>query len=120
MNWNPSAAIPLLIGLFLFGVIYALIVYYLGNKHFGYTSLLVALGVAVTVSSTYPLIGWPNVFWVFLAFIASGVPMIAGDAIKGARERQAKEAATLELLKHITDRGIGEAEDCTNETPPTR
>lgn len=45
----------------------------------GATWALVAGGVAVTVGVAGPLIGWQNVFILFLCFAASGAPMIWGD-----------------------------------------
>lgn len=121
MFWNLSVAIPLLIGLFLFGVIFAVVVYQMGDKHRGYTSLLVAVGVAVTVASSFQIIGWSDVFWIFLAFVATGGPMIAGDIYKSVKEREAQRTAQYRLLEQLADRGIGEANgDGSNETETFR
>lgn len=72
-----------LAGVLAFGILYAVVVYIpLYGKHNGYTSLMVAFGVTVTLAACIPLIGFENVLKVMAAFIAAGVPMIAGEAIR--------------------------------------
>jgi hypothetical protein len=114
-----SAAIPLLIGLFLFGVLYALAVYKMGDCHRGYTSLLVVIGVAVTVASSFQIIGWNDVLWIFLAFVATGTPMIAGDIFKALRERQKRDHEQYQLLQRLAERGIGEASEVNDAETET-
>lgn len=121
MNWNPSATIPLLIGLFLFGVLYALAVYRMGDKAKGYTSLLVVVGVIVTIATSGLVIGWYNVMWLGIAFAAAGIPMIVGDAIKAINERAAREEAQIKLLQRFADMGVSEASEVIeHETPSVR
>jgi uncharacterized membrane protein len=117
MNWNNSAIIPAIIGLFLFGVIYAIIVYFMNGKHEGYTALLVVVGVAVTVAASGPVIGWDVVIYLALAFAASGVPMIVGDVIRGIKRREAAERQLQANLNQLAERGI---EGVKYEGPPVR
>ena len=83
MNGLESGHVWALIGALTFGILYAAAVYVpLYGKRGGYTSLLVAFGVAVTLAACIPMIGLVNVLYVIAAFVASGVPMIAGEAIR--------------------------------------
>ena len=76
-----------LIGALAFGILYAVVVYIpLHGKHGGYTSLLVVFGVVVTLATCIPLIGLVNVLWVIAAFVCTGAPMIAGEAIRAKVE----------------------------------
>ena len=66
-----------------FGVIYALIVYIpLHGKHGGYTSLLVVVGVMVSLAISIAAIGLENVLRVLMVFACTGGPMILGEAIR--------------------------------------
>lgn len=66
-----------------FGVIYALIVYIpLHGKHSGYTSLLVVVGVLVSLVISIAQIGLVNTLRVLVIFTCTGGPMIAGEAIR--------------------------------------
>ncbi len=70
--------------LLVFGILYAVIVYWL-SKHGltePYTALLVVLGVGVTLYGCYTyetITGHITTIQVFTAFVYSGSPMIAGD-----------------------------------------
>lgn len=89
MNENT---VGVLVGIFLFGVIYALIVYIpLHGKHGGYTSLLVSFGVVATLAACILLIGLTDTLWVAAAFICAGVPMIAGEAIRSKYDELHRE-----------------------------
>ena len=66
-----------------FGVIYALIVYIpLHGKHGGYTSLLVVVGVMVSLAISIAEIGLENVLRVLMVFACTGGPVILGEAIR--------------------------------------
>lgn len=58
------------------------------------SSIAVAIGVAVTVLISAPLIGWRAVKQLALIFGASGVPMVAGQFMRHARNlARAKQRA---------------------------
>jgi hypothetical protein len=88
-------------GLLAFGVGYDALVTHLNRRpegHKGYTSYLVVVGVAVTVTATLPFIGLRNYLILVLAFIASGVPMIFGDI---RRYMDARDIEIVELRETI-------------------
>lgn len=117
MNWSNSAIIPVLIGLLLFGITFAVIVYRLDGRHHGYTALLVVIGVGVTVVASGFVIGWQPVIFLFLAFAASGAPMIAGDIYRAIKHREQAERTWSELADRLAERGITGGK---NETSPPR
>ena len=119
MNGLESGHIWALIGALIFGIVYAVAVYIpLYGKHGGYTSLLVAFGVAVTLAACIPMIGLVNVLYVVAAFIATGTPMIAGEAIRTKYDEfkhRAEMAERIEQVTHVNEtptvaeqRGLGE------------
>lgn len=69
------------LGLLVFGTGYNVLVSRLEErrKEEAIVSLLVVVGVAVTVLSVWPLIGRRRVAVLLRAFVASGTPMIAGS-----------------------------------------
>ena len=115
MIFDISAFIPQVIGLFVFGIIFAYIVYRMDGRHEGYTSLLVVIGVVATVGSVGPTIGWPNVCILAAAFAASGAPMIVGDVIRSIQRRERAERLYRENLNKLAERGIKGGRD---ESPP--
>lgn len=56
----------------------------------GYTWLLVVVGVAVTVVAAGFTIGWTAVLLLVIYFVASGLPMAAGDIYRYVRARRAE------------------------------
>lgn len=67
----------------IFGVVYALIVYIpLHGKHSGYTSLLVVVGVMVSLAISIAEIGLDHTLRVLMIFACTGGPMILGEAIR--------------------------------------
>lgn len=83
MNGMGSGAIAAGIGAVLFGILYALLVYVpLHGKHAGYTSWLVAIGSAVTLFFFGLAYGWVWSVRAAAFFIATGVPMMLGEAVK--------------------------------------
>jgi len=68
-------------GLLGFGVFYNRLVAHVNHKHgqHGYTSLLVVLGVFVTLVALSTRIGAINTLKIAAGFVASGLPMILGD-----------------------------------------
>ena len=114
-----SGKIWVLIGAVIFGVAYAAIVYIpLYGKHAGYTSLLVTFGVGVTLAVSTFLIGLVPVLWVIAAFVCTGAPMIAGEAIRTKYDEfkhRAEMAERIEQVTHVNEtptvaeqRGLGE------------
>lgn len=119
MNGLESGHIWALIGALGFGIVYAVAVYIpLYGKHGGYTSLLVAFGTAVTLAACIPMIGLVNVLYVVAAFIATGTPMIAGEAIRTKYDEfkhREEMAERIEQVTHVNEtervaeqRGLGE------------
>jgi hypothetical protein len=79
--------------LFVFGWLYNALVAYSERSHYseGYMSLIVALGVAVTLLPftffDHPL----PIGWVYGAFMASGSPMILGSIWRHVRARKQEQ-----------------------------
>jgi heme A synthase len=71
-------------GLTLFGILYNSIVGWMSTHKYseGFTSLLVAAGVLVTVCACGFLIGWLAVGIVLLGFAFSGAPMVIGSVVR--------------------------------------
>jgi hypothetical protein len=94
-NW---VAIGVYSGLFAAGLIYHLVVDWLSSRGYteGYTWLIVAIGVVLSVVTTGFLVGWHNVLLILLAFVATGCWMAFGD-IK--RHVAARETSKRELRK---------------------
>lgn len=78
-----SGQVWALIGAVIFGVAYAAIVYIpLHGKHSGYTSLLVVVGVMVSLAISIAEIGLDHTLRVLMVFACTGGPMILGEAIR--------------------------------------
>lgn len=83
MNIQPEFS-PVLaaiyLGLFVFGCFYNWgVTWAVRNKYTeGYMGFIVAFGVGITLLP-FLFLGQVNVWWVYGAFVASGVPMILGD-----------------------------------------
>jgi len=94
-----------------FGVAYNYWVGHLGAEGYdrGYMGFIVALGCAVTVLAG---LFWPTrdlaiTFVMFLAFVASGTPMILGSIRRHvkARERENKLREVRDLIEHMISEG---------------
>ena len=114
---SGNSSMWLIIALFIFGIFYNAAVAHLERQpggHEGFTSLLVAVGVSVTVASLCPLIGPRNVLLVLLAFGASGTPMIMGSIRRymQARSREIEELRGMasEELRSIAS--VVDGDDC--------
>lgn len=94
----------MLVGLFIFGCLYNWWVSWVNRQGYsdGYTALLVVVGVAVTVGATGVLVGWQTVLILFLAFVASGTPMVAGDVYRHVTARRAEFDGESELILEAT------------------
>lgn len=92
-----------LMGLFLFGVVYDQVVSWLErtNRQRGFVSLLVVAGVAVTVGASIPLIGLQHAEMLLALFAASGLPMVSGSIWRHMQRRAAEEAQAQELAKRM-------------------
>ena len=94
LHWPTIGAV--LFALLMFGLFFNGHVARLGEQKQGYTGLLVAAGVAVTLAGL-ALVWWQAALAALIAFIPSGVPMIAGDISRHIRAReQALEAMRKE------------------------
>ena len=89
MMRHLSVFIPVLIGLFLFGVAYNAFVGWAQSRGYeeGYTAILVVIGVLVTLAGV-AIIDWNAARITTFAFIASGSPMIAGSIWRHVRRRE--------------------------------
>jgi len=90
-----------LMGLLLFGIGYNWFVTRLeqGGHDRGYTSLLVVVGVMVTLAGALVVVGWWAVLVVALCFVASGTPMIVGSIARYTRERAAEARLVREMIE---------------------
>lgn len=115
-----SGYIPHMILLLVFGIAFALVVYRLGDKHRGYTSLLVVIGVGATIIGIGPAIGLVNAIAIGIAFALTGIPMIAGDVYKSIRANNDRERAHRKLIETLANRGISDANEVTHEAETPR
>lgn len=74
-------------GLFFFGLSFNALVHALGSRHDGYTSLLVAGGVLITLLGL-ALVSWQCALLALAMFAASGTPMIVGEVYRAIRKRE--------------------------------
>lgn len=86
-------------GLALFGVVYDQISHAILKTRKGEqkSSYFVALGTAVTIAASIPLIGPQAALRVLLAFAASGTPMIGGQVIRFSRAMRRTKARARRL-----------------------
>jgi hypothetical protein len=94
------------------GYVYNRVVDWLGNRHEGYTSLLVCVGTGFTLAGV-AVISWQAALVVFLSFVASGFPMVIGEAVRFAKLRhdganQATMAALDEAGEVINGKRSGQ------------
>jgi hypothetical protein len=83
-----------LLALFLAGILYNLLVAWLGHRKNGYTSLLVVGGVLFTLTGV-ALVSWQAAGLCLLAFAASGLPMVLGDIYRSIKHQE----QALELMR---------------------
>ena len=97
-----TGQIGVLFGLFFFGVAYNQFVGWLGARKEGYTAYLVAVGVAVTLAGLGAVYSWQAAMWAALCFVASGAPMMLGEAWRhGVSRWQDIERERREALRTI-------------------
>ncbi|RMG02006.1 MAG: hypothetical protein D6735_10975 [Acidobacteria bacterium] len=86
--------------LFSFGLLYNQVVEYLLRKRYaeGYTSLLVAFGVFVTLAGV-AVIDLSASLLALIAFAASGTPMVIGSIVRYVRKREAMQRAIIEDIR---------------------
>lgn len=89
-----------LVSLLLFGVLYNRLMDWLDRRKDGYTSLLVAGGVLVSLAGV-AVISWQAAGLSLLAFAASGLPMIIGEAVRYVRRRDKQAAKTARTSRRI-------------------
>lgn len=97
---NSGAVWAVFFGLLLFGIGYNALVAWLERKGYteGYLSLIVALGVAMTLAGVAAL----NIEAALLAlgaFAASGTPMIIGSIWRYLRRREEARRAMIEEIE---------------------
>lgn len=87
--------------LFGFGIAYNYFVSRLNRRGWseGYTAMLVVVGVSITVIGSIAMIGMTNALYMLAAFVASGLPMIAGDVLRHVRKRE-KQLESLRTIDH--------------------
>ncbi len=96
-----AGRIGVLFGLFFFGVAYNALVTWLGPRKEGYTAYLVAGGVLVTLAWLGLAYSWEAALWALFCFMASGIPMMAGEAWRHATQRW--EAIQAERLRALAE-----------------
>lgn len=74
--------------LLMFGISYNLFVAHLGEKSFGYTSLLVVAGTLVTLGAALFLMPAIYVLMIVALFAASGLPMVIGEIVRAVKARE--------------------------------
>jgi uncharacterized protein involved in response to NO len=99
----------------MYGFFYNMLVAWLEKKRLadGETSLLVAVGSAVTIAFAIPFIGLEDALIVAGMFCLTGVPMIVGSKVRHHRDRAAALALLAELrnVKAESERIRVETED---------
>ena len=96
-----SLVIAVLLALVLFGTGYNQLISWMERTRIieGYTALMVAVGVAVTLAAIAIICGWQVGLIALAAFAASGAPMLIGSLWRYARARHAEQKALRELAK---------------------
>jgi hypothetical protein len=75
--------------LFVFGLLYNALVAEMERRNIeGYTWFQVTFGSFATIVASSFLIGWDKAITVFLCFVASGIPMIAGAILRHQKKYQ--------------------------------
>jgi hypothetical protein len=102
VDWWLFGAV--LAGLFFFGLSYNTLMSMLGDRKQGFTSFAVILGTIVTIIGAGYIVKFePIPFWIlFSCFVASGVPMTAGDIIRGQMMRE----KSIDRMKARADRSM--------------
>lgn len=98
LNWGVLAAIYMF--LLLFGIVFNLFTAWVERRGYarGYVSLLVVVGVAVTVGMT-AVVSLPFALITAGAFVASGTPMIVGSVWRHVTERERHLQALRDEVK---------------------
>ncbi|MEZ4706953.1 MAG: hypothetical protein R3A44_07105 [Caldilineaceae bacterium] len=104
-----SQDLALYAGLFGFGLVYNRVVGELNQKYgqHGYTSILVAFGVSVTLAILSLRVGAQNTLRLAAGFAFSGLPMIFGDATRYLRYKQ--EVSEILAKAHNARKGFDNA-----------
>ncbi|PKN92979.1 MAG: hypothetical protein CVU44_11140 [Chloroflexi bacterium HGW-Chloroflexi-6] len=88
-DFSPYLAVYF--ALTLFGVLYNAVIEHMEHHKYieGFTSLMVAAGVGVTVLACGFLVGWQAAGIVLIGFAFSGLPMVVGSIVRYVRARAA-------------------------------
>jgi len=95
-----TTTIVVLIVLALFGAAYNYSIALLGTRQRGFTSLLVAFGVLMTLSGIHAINPQAAVI-TLAAFTASGTPMIIGSIARYIAKRHAEEQKLAALIHEV-------------------
>lgn len=108
-----SQDLALYAGLFGFGLVYNRIVGEINHKYgqHGYTSILVAFGVSVTLAILSLRLGPENTLRLAAGFAFSGLPMIFGDTSRYLRYKQ--EVSEILARAHKARKGFDNARQST-------
>jgi hypothetical protein len=89
------------LGLMLFGIGYNALTAWMERRGYteGYLSFIVALGVTITLASV-AILNLQAALLTLGAFIASGLPMIAGSTVRYIRRRDEEKRAIAEETRH--------------------
>jgi vacuolar-type H+-ATPase subunit I/STV1 len=94
-----GGVVNVMLGLFIFGLGYNWAVSRLGRKLEGYMSLVVAMGVMVTLVGVLLLSPGAALICV-LAFAATGLPMIFGSIVRYITRRESSRSAIIDEVEH--------------------
>lgn len=92
----------------MYGLAYNSLVNYLGERLHGYTALMVAGGVLVTLAGA-AMISWQAAGLVLACFVASGTPMILGDIARTV-ERREKSIRIAQLIAEARAKDVMDGE----------
>jgi len=102
VNWQLFGLV--VFALLMFGTSYNLFVAYLGEKSFGYTSLLVVAGTLVTLGVALFLMPLVYVLIMLGLFGASGLPMVIGEIVRAVRAREAAIKAMQSEVQYVKEK----------------
>jgi uncharacterized membrane protein YhaH (DUF805 family) len=100
VNWTVFGLT--LAGLFVFGVLYAMLVRSASKRNLeGQIAWAVVVGVAATLAALIPLLGLMNIALAAAGFTASGIPMIVEYLLRANKEHQSDKEKAQALAKEI-------------------
>ncbi|MCK4826166.1 hypothetical protein KA005_61045 [bacterium] len=106
IDWKLLGTI--LFALFWFGCAFNAFVDFLRDRSDGYLSMLVAVGVGITLIGV-AIISWQAAVLVLVCFTASGIPMIIGEIARSISKRE-KALRIQRLIAEVEAKDIIDAQ----------